>query len=142
VNLLKNRGWLHCLQVRQNLFSDARHSFRIPFAALQRSDCMSLSALIAFGFASSRALRYEAVNAMSLNEFLKEHRQVQELRAAVVQLKSTVAQQKGLPATVAQQQNEIKGLTAGLKGQTSQIQKGSGQIEGSKAAPKMVANNR
>src|SRR4029453_14047900 len=41
-------------------------------------------------------VRYEAVNAMLLNEFLKEHRQVQELQADVVQLKSTVAQQNGL----------------------------------------------
>ena len=39
-------------------------------------------------------VRYEAVNAMLLNEFLKEHRKVQEQAATITQLKSTVAKQK------------------------------------------------
>jgi hypothetical protein len=69
-------------------------------------------------------VRYEAVNAMLLNEFLKEHRTVQELEA-----------------TVAQQQKEIQALTANLKEQASQIQKVSAQLEVSKPAPQMVINN-
>jgi trimeric autotransporter adhesin len=69
-------------------------------------------------------VRYEAVNAMLLNEFLKEHRNVQELEA-----------------TVAQQQKEIQVLTASLKKQASQIQKVSAQLEVSKLAPQMVINN-
>ncbi|PYL69271.1 MAG: hypothetical protein DMF28_03895, partial [Verrucomicrobia bacterium] len=69
-------------------------------------------------------VRYEAVNAMLLNEFLKEHRTVQELEA-----------------TVAQQQKEIQALTASLKKQASQIQKVSAQLEVSKPAPQMVINN-
>jgi hypothetical protein len=69
-------------------------------------------------------VRYEAVNAMLLNEFLKEHRTVQELEA-----------------TVAQQQQEIQALTASLKEQASQIQKVSAQLEVSKPAPQMVINN-
>src|SRR5204863_649494 len=44
-------------------------------------------------------VRYEAVNAMLLNEFLKEHRKVEELK-------------NGFQATVAQQQKEIQALTA------------------------------
>jgi hypothetical protein len=39
-------------------------------------------------------VRYEAVNAMLLNEFLKEHRRVEELESAVKQLQSTVAEQQ------------------------------------------------
>src|ERR1700731_273573 len=39
-------------------------------------------------------VRYEAVNAMLLNEFLKEHRRVEELETAVKQLQSTVAEQQ------------------------------------------------
>src|SRR5258705_8665822 len=39
-------------------------------------------------------VRYEAVNAMLLNEFLKEHREVLEQKATITQLKSTVAQQQ------------------------------------------------
>jgi Chaperone of endosialidase len=69
-------------------------------------------------------VRYEAVNAMLLNEFLKEHRTVQELEA-----------------TVSQQQKEIHALTASLKEQASQIQKVSAQLEVSKPAAQTVLNN-
>ena len=51
------------------------------------------------------SVRYTAINAMLLNEFLKEHRTVQELR-------SIVAKQE---ATAAQQQKQIEALTAGLQ---------------------------
>ena len=79
-------------------------------------------------------VRYEAVNAMLLNEFLKEHRNVQKLEA-----------------TVAQQQKEIQALTANLKEQASQIQKATAQLaaaspsRGGLAArnpnPQIVLNN-
>ena len=61
-------------------------------------------------------VRYEAVNAMLLNEFLREHRTVQELKMSV-----------------AQQQKQIEALTASL-------QKGSAQVEASKPAPQVVNN--
>ena len=48
-------------------------------------------------------VRYEAVNAMLLNEFLKEHRKVEAQQATITQLKATVAEQKkDFQATVAQ----------------------------------------
>jgi hypothetical protein len=79
-------------------------------------------------------VRYEAVNAMMLNEFLKEHRKVEAQQATITQLKSTVAQQKkDFQATVAQ-------LTARLDEQAAQIQKVSAQIEMSKPAPQVVNN--
>ena len=56
-------------------------------------------------------VRYEAVNAMLLNEFLKEHRGVQDL-------KNIVGKQE---AMIAQQQEEIQALTAALKAQAAQI---------------------
>jgi hypothetical protein len=74
-------------------------------------------------------VRYEAVNAMLLNEFLKEHLKVQELEATAAQ------QQKDFQATAAQQQKQIEALTAGL-------QKVSAQLEASKPAPQMVNNNQ
>jgi hypothetical protein len=77
-------------------------------------------------------VRYEAVNAMLLNEFLKEHRKVETLEATVAQLKSAVAQQ----------QEGMKVFTATLKEQASQIQKVSAQLEVTKPAPQMVANNQ
>ncbi len=55
------------------------------------------------------SVRYEAVNAMLLNEFLKEHRKVTEQEATIAQLKSD------LRATAMRQQKEIEALTAELK---------------------------
>ena len=66
-------------------------------------------------------VRYEAVNAMLLNEFLKEHRKNEEQQATIAQLKS------GMEA-----------LTATVKEQAAQIQKVSAQLEASKSAPQMV----
>jgi hypothetical protein len=73
-------------------------------------------------------VRYEAVNAMLLNEFLKEHRTVRELRSTVQK------QQIDFQSKLAQQQKQIEALTAGL-------QKVSAQIELSKPAPQTVLNN-
>ena len=64
-------------------------------------------------------VRYEAVNAMLLNEFLKEHRKVEQ-------------QRKDFEAALAQQQKQIEALTAGL-------QKVSAQLELNKSAPKTVS---
>jgi hypothetical protein len=65
-------------------------------------------------------VRYDAVNAMLLNEFLKEHRKVEELT-------------KDFQVTVAQ-------LTARLDDQATQIQKVSAQLEASKPVPQVVKN--
>jgi hypothetical protein len=74
-------------------------------------------------------VRYEAVNAMLLNEFLKEHRRVQELEATVAQ------QRKDSEATAERQQKQIDALTAGL-------QKVGAQLELNKPAPRTVLNNQ
>jgi uncharacterized coiled-coil protein SlyX len=68
-------------------------------------------------------VRYEAVNAMLLNEFLKKHRNVAGQQSTIAELKTTVAQQ----------QNQIEALTA-------TVQKVSNQIALSKPVPKLVAN--
>ena len=83
-------------------------------------------------------VRYEAVNAMLLNEFLKEHRTVQEQEASIAQLKSTAAKQA---ATIARQQKGMEVLAATLKDQASQIQKVSAQLELRKSAPQMAGND-
>ena len=69
-------------------------------------------------------VRYDQVNAMLLNEFLKEHRKVQELEA-----------------NAAEQQREIKALIAMVKEQSAQIQKVTADIEMSKTASNIVLNN-
>jgi HAMP domain-containing protein len=75
------------------------------------------------------SVRYNAINAMLLNEFLKEHSKVEKLT-------------KDFRATVAQQQKEIQALAATVKEQAQQIQKVSAQLEASKPAPQVVKNNQ
>ena len=86
------------------------------------------------------SVRYEAVNAMLLNEFLKEHRKVEEQEATITQLKKEfqsklAEQQKDFQATAARQQGQIEALTAGL-------QRVSAQVEMSRPAPQMVLNDQ
>jgi Chaperone of endosialidase len=77
-------------------------------------------------------VRYDAVNAMLLNEFLKEHKKVQQQQANIAELKLTVARQ----------QKEMEVFTAQLKEQAAQIQNVSARIEAGKSAPQLVLNNR
>jgi uncharacterized coiled-coil protein SlyX len=70
-------------------------------------------------------VRYDQVNAMLLNEFLKEHLTVQEQECRLQKQETTIARQ----------QEQIDALTAGL-------QKVSAQVEVSKSAPRTVLNNR
>jgi hypothetical protein len=83
-------------------------------------------------------VRYEAVNAMLLNEFLKEHRKVEQQEASILQLKSAVAKQERANA---EQQNEIKALAATVKEQASQIQKVSAQLDVSRPPQQTVVHN-
>jgi uncharacterized coiled-coil protein SlyX len=101
-------------------------------------------------------VRYDAVNAMLLNEFLKEHRKVEGQQATITELKSTVAQQqKDFRATAAHQQKQIEALTAGLQKVSAQFAAASpsrGGLEASKfgpgrirrggPAPQVVSNNQ
>jgi len=81
-------------------------------------------------------VRYEAVNAMLLNEFLKEHQKVEDQDRKLKEQQAMIAQLgKDLQATGAQQQKEIEALTAGL-------QKVSAQMGLSKGAPQTVSNNQ
>jgi trimeric autotransporter adhesin len=88
-------------------------------------------------------VRYDAVNAMLLNEFLKERRKVQEQEATIADLRSAMARQrKDFETAMAQQQKQLQALTASLREQAAQIQKVSAQIELIKSAPRTVVNNR
>ena len=87
----------------------------IPQSALQRC-CSTLPAHRTRPLELARSVRYEQVNAMLLNEFLKAHRRMEE------------------------QDKRIEELTAQLKQQAAQIQKVSAKIEGSKPAPQVVSN--
>jgi Tfp pilus assembly protein PilN len=68
-------------------------------------------------------VRYDTIPILLLNEFLKEHKKVEEQQASIAQLKSTVAQ-----------------LATRLDEQAAQIQKVSAQLKASKPAPQVVNN--
>ena len=70
-------------------------------------------------------VRYEAVNAMLLNEFLKEHRKIESLEKAM-----------------AEQQKDNASMRAMLKEQAAQIQKVSAQLELSKSVAETALNNQ
>jgi len=84
----------------------------------------SLPSLRAFAYhfvivvETANSVRYDQVNAMLLNEFLKAHRRMEEQ-----------------DATIARQQKQIDALAAGLN-------KVSIQVELTKSAPQTVLNNR
>ena len=67
-------------------------------------------------------VRYDAVNAMLLNEFLKEHRKMEQLKS-------------DFESKLAEQQEQIEALVAGLR-------KVSVQLEASKMTPQVVLNDR
>jgi uncharacterized coiled-coil protein SlyX len=80
-------------------------------------------------------VRYDAVNAMLLNEFLKEHCKIEEQEATISKLECAVAQQqKSLESRLVEQDKRIAALASGL-------QKVSAQIVASKPESEMAANN-
>jgi hypothetical protein len=87
-------------------------------------------------------VRYEAVNAMLLNEFLKEHRKVEEQQDTIAQLKAADAKQEenisALTKLVKAQAAQIQKV----KAQAAQIQKVSAQVEINKTASQIVLNNQ
>jgi hypothetical protein len=74
-------------------------------------------------------VRYDQVNAMLLNEFLKEHRKVEELEAMVAR------QQKSFESKVAEQRQQIDALTLA-------VQKISAQVDMNTAASKVVVRSQ
>ena len=70
-------------------------------------------------------VRYDEVNAMLLNEFLKEHRKVE---------------QQG--AMMAEQEKQIKALTARLEAQEAQLREVSDEVKLTKPAPRLVVTSQ
>jgi hypothetical protein len=85
-------------------------------------------------------LRFDSINAMLLNEFLKEHKKVENQQTTIAELKATLAQQQTqFEATTAQQRKEIHNITTQLKEQAIQIQKVSAWFELHKPAHDAIA---
>ena len=83
-------------------------------------------------------VRYEAVNAMLLNEFLKEHRTVESLKATAMKAETKAEQEEAtidkLNSIVAGQQKQIETLSAGL-------QRINAQVESDGLAPRIAISN-
>ena len=95
-------------------------------------------------------VRYDQVNAMLLNEFLKEHHTVGEQQskidnqqASITALKATVAQQQeSFESKFVQQEKEIEALTSGLQKVSAQLAAASpfrGGVEAKNRAPQMAS---
>jgi len=95
-------------------------------------------------------VRYDAVNAMLLNEFLKEHHKVENLEVTVAQQQkdfqaATTQQQKEFESKLGAQQKQIEALTAGLQRMSAQLATANpsrGGLEASKPALQIVLNNQ
>jgi hypothetical protein len=85
------------------------------------------------------SVRYDQVNAMLLNEFLKEHKKVEQQLVRTNELNSRVAKQD---LVIAQQQKGMEVLSAQLQEQALQMQKVSAQIEVRNLRAKKVADNQ
>jgi hypothetical protein len=81
------------------------------------------------------SVRYEQINAMLLNEFLKEHRKVQHLEVVVAQ------QRNDFEVTIADLKKQLERVVAHSEDQGKKIQKVSARVELTRAAPRTVADN-
>ena len=75
------------------------------------------------------SVRYDQVNAMLLNEFLKEHRKVEQQEATITELKSTVAREE---ATIARQQKGMEVFAAQLKSRPRKSKKSAHRFQSAK----------
>jgi hypothetical protein len=91
------------------------------------------------------SVRYDQVNAMLLNEFLKEHRTVQELKSTVQRQEALIAQQQeSFQARLAEQEMQIKALASGLQKVSAQFataNPSAGGVEVNKLGQQLVLNN-
>jgi len=81
-------------------------------------------------------VRYDAVNAMLLNEFLKDHRKVEEQHGELQTQARKIQQQE---TTIAELKSGMQGLAATVKEQASQLRKVSAQLQINNAAARMIA---
>src|SRR5438874_10027405 len=91
-------------------------------------------------------VRYDAVNAMLLNEFLKEHRRVEEQERTIGQQRehfdaAIARQRKDFEATITELKKGMEIMTVRLNEQAAQIQKVNAQMETNKPVARMVLNN-
>jgi S-formylglutathione hydrolase FrmB len=104
---------------------------------------------IALGFSAGNAVghnmqgepesvRYEQINAMLLNEFLREHRKNEEQNSKIESQAGKIQEQETI---IAELKSAMKALAATVNEQASQLQKVSAQLEKTQSATRLVAEN-
>ena len=92
------------------------------------------------------SVHYSAINAMLLNEFLKEHKKVEKQEACITELSSNATKQDAiiaeLKSTITRQQDGMELLATQLKEQATQIQRVSAQVAATNPLPQLVLNNQ
>jgi hypothetical protein len=83
-------------------------------------------------------VRYDQINAMLLNEFLKEHRKVEQQGGLIDNQARKIREQE---TTMAELKEEVETVVVRLKEQAAQIQKVSAQVEMTKPSTKVALNN-
>jgi hypothetical protein len=81
-------------------------------------------------------VRYDQINAMLLNEFLKEHRKLQQLEDALAKHRNN------FEATIADLKREVESVVACSKDQDEKIQKGNAGVELNKTAPRTIEKSK
>ena len=97
-----------------------------------------------------KTVRYDAINAMLLNEFLKEHRKVAEQQSTITQLKSALTKQevaiaeqrKDFKEAVAELNRRMEAVVSRFKEQNAKIQKVNDQVELKSAAEDVAVNKQ
>ena len=91
------------------------------------------------------SVRYDQVNAMLLNEFLKDHKRIGEQNCKLENQESRIQEQQAtiaeLKRVLAGQENAMKAFAAHVKEQDSTIQRVSAQIETNKMRRQVALNN-
>jgi len=82
------------------------------------------------------SVHYEMVNAMLLNEFLKEHRKVEEQQATIAK------QRRDFQAAITQLNKQVETVVARLKEHDSKIQKVNDELELGRPALRRLANGQ
>ena len=84
------------------------------------------------------SVRYEMINAMVLNEFLKAHRKMEEQEATIAQLKADGATQQ---AVISDLKKRLETVVAGLEEQDSRIERVSDRLELRQPVPQLAVSN-
>jgi hypothetical protein len=84
-------------------------------------------------------VRYDQINAMLLNEFLKEHRKMEQQARSIEEQKARIAT---LQSLAAKQGKAVQELATHISEQDAKLQKVSAQLEMSRSAPRTVLNDQ